>query len=108
MSDRSVRTITEPARETPVFAETDVLVCGGGPAGIGAALAAARTGVRTMLLEKGLCLGGMGTSGMVNRLGPYHDQEKIVTVHGVDGHVVGFSGRMGYSAGRSEGCGVPA
>lgn len=68
----------EPARSVPVLADVDVLVCGGGPAGVGAALAAARAGVRTLLIEKGMCLGGMGTAGMVNRLGPYHDQEKII------------------------------
>ena len=36
--------------ETPVAEETDVLVCGGGPAGFGAAVAAARAGARTLLL----------------------------------------------------------
>jgi ribulose 1,5-bisphosphate synthetase/thiazole synthase len=73
-----MRTVTEPAREVPVLLETDVLVCGGGPAGVGAALAAARTGARTAVLESQLCLGGMATAGMVNRLGPYHDQESII------------------------------
>jgi len=57
--------ILEPARETEVVAETEVLVLGGGPAGIAAATAAARTGARTLLLEKYGFLGGMGTAAMV-------------------------------------------
>ena len=43
----------------------DVIVAGGGPAGIGAAIAAARTGRRTMLIESHGCLGGIWTAGLV-------------------------------------------
>lgn len=56
----------EPARELPVVAEVDVLVAGGGPAGFGAALAAAREGAKTMLLESDNCIGGMATAGMMS------------------------------------------
>ena len=52
--------------ETPVAEEADVLVCGGGPAGFGAAVAAARAGARTLLLEASNCLGGMATAGMMS------------------------------------------
>ena len=72
------QTITEPTREIPVFAEVDIAVCGGGPAGVGAALAAARNGARVLLLENQLCFGGQATSGMMNRLGPYHDQQNMI------------------------------
>lgn len=45
--------------------ETDLLVVGGGPAGIAAALAAKRQGVKVRLIEAHTCLGGMGTAGLV-------------------------------------------
>lgn len=57
--------ITPPQRQLPVFAECDVLVCGAGPAGIAAALAAARNGMKTLLVEKSGCLGGTWTSGLL-------------------------------------------
>lgn len=57
--------VHEPARGTPVFAEVDVLVVGGGPAGLAAAVSAARLGAQTLLLERHGFLGGMGTAGGV-------------------------------------------
>ena len=51
--------------QTPVVKNCDVLVCGGGFAGIAAALAASRQGKRVILLEKQYILGGLGTAGLV-------------------------------------------
>lgn len=51
----------ERSRETPVIADVDVLVAGGGPAGFAAALSSAREGARTMLVERFGYLGGMMT-----------------------------------------------
>ena len=59
------RTLHEPAREIPVHATCDVLVVGGGPAGTAAAIASARLGARTMLLERHNHLGGLSTGGLV-------------------------------------------
>jgi len=58
--------VSEAARRLSVMAEADVLVVGGGPAGVGAALAAGREGARTLLLERHAMLGGMWTAGLVN------------------------------------------
>ena len=55
----------EQANLIPTLARGEVIVCGGGPAGIAAALAAARLGARTILLEQTGCCGGMATSGLV-------------------------------------------
>jgi hypothetical protein len=58
----------EAAREIPVAGRSDVIVVGGGPAGIGAALAAARTGAKTQLIETAGCLGGVWTAGMLTKI----------------------------------------
>jgi hypothetical protein len=62
---RPDKTIIEPARKLPVFAETDVLVVGGGPAGTTAAIAAARLGADVLLVERYNHLGGLSTGGLV-------------------------------------------
>jgi hypothetical protein len=62
----STKTITEPARKIKVFREVDVVVVGGGPGGIGSAIAAARNGAKTVLIERYGHLGGMATGGLVN------------------------------------------
>ena len=49
----------EPARQIPLYGEYEVVVLGGGPAGIAAAVAAARAGRRTLLIERYGFLGGM-------------------------------------------------
>ena len=62
--------ISEPARETKIYGEFDVVVLGGGPAGIAAAAAAARQGAKTIVIERYGFLGGMGTAaGVTNFCG---------------------------------------
>lgn len=57
-------------RKTKIEGEYDIIIVGGGPAGIAAALAASRNGCRTLLVEKYGFLGGMWTAGLIN---PYFD-----------------------------------
>ncbi|NDD01562.1 MAG: FAD-dependent oxidoreductase [Betaproteobacteria bacterium] len=77
---------TEPARQLPVYGSFDVVVVGGGPAGIAASWSAARHGAKVLLIERYGFLGGMGTAGGVtNFAGLYgirqgHMQQ---VVHGV-------------------------
>ena len=54
------------ARELPVYGEYDVVVVGGGMAGVGAALAAAQAGAKTIVVENTSALGGLVTMGVVN------------------------------------------
>lgn len=57
----SESTFHEPSRRTPVVARAEVVVLGGGPAGVAAAYASARSGRKTLLVERYGFLGGMGT-----------------------------------------------
>jgi hypothetical protein len=60
--------ITLPNQEVPIADRVDVLVCGGGVAGIAAAVAAARSGARTLLLERAGFLGGTATGSAMGLL----------------------------------------
>ena len=66
----SPKSIEEPARKIPLYGEYEIVVLGGGPAGIAAAVAAARAGRQTLLVERYGFLGGMGTAaGVTNFCG---------------------------------------
>jgi ribulose 1,5-bisphosphate synthetase/thiazole synthase len=65
--------LLEPTREVPIRWEADVVVCGGGPAGTAAAIAAARRGASVILLERYGCLGGLATGGLVLALPAFED-----------------------------------
>lgn len=64
--------LSEPARAVPFFGEFDVIVLGGGPAGIAAASAAARNGAKVLLTERYGFLGGMGTAAGVSNFCGLH------------------------------------
>ncbi|MCB2034696.1 MAG: FAD-dependent oxidoreductase, partial [Ottowia sp.] len=83
-------TLAEPARQTPLLDEVDVLVLGGGPAGLAAAASAARGGARTLLVERYGFLGGMGTAAGVTNFCGLH-----ANVHGTIRQVVqGVGGEL--------------
>jgi hypothetical protein len=75
----SKRALREDGREIPVAGKSQVLVCGGGPAGIAAALASARSGAETRLLEFAGCLGGVWTAGMLTKILDATDKSGIMS-----------------------------
>jgi hypothetical protein len=79
----SAKTIREAARETKVCRTADVVIVGGGPGGIGAALAAARSGADTVLIERYEHLGGMGTGGLVTIIPDMIDSKGKQVIAGI-------------------------
>ena len=66
-------------KEIPAEDGYDLVVAGGGPGGISAAVCAARLGAKVLLVEAAGCLGGMGTSGLVCAFDPMADGERMLT-----------------------------
>ncbi len=88
----------EPARQLPVFGEFDVVVVGGGPAGLAASTSAAKHGARVLLVERYGFLGGMGTAGGVtNFAGLYgrRNGQMQQVVHGVADDLLARMAAMG-------------
>ena len=83
--------VEEPAREVPILLESDVLVVGGGPSGVAAALSAARMGMKTCLVERYNHLGGLWTGGLVLPLNCTHglsqEAQRTQVIHGISGEI---------------------
>jgi hypothetical protein len=79
----TLKTITESGRQTKVVRECDVVVVGGGPGGIGAAVSAARNGADTVLIERYGYLGGMGTGGLVTIIPNLSDINGVQQIAGI-------------------------
>ncbi len=73
-----MNTYTENTREIPIIADVDVLVCGGGPAGVGAAIRAGRMGADVLIIEALDCLGGIATAGMMSHW-TGHSSSKVLS-----------------------------
>ncbi|MDF2926807.1 MAG: FAD-dependent oxidoreductase [Paenibacillaceae bacterium] len=68
--------------------EADVVVCGGGPAGIAAALAAGRSGAKTLLVERYGFIGGMSTAALVYPWMTFHTAEGKQVIKGIGQEIV--------------------
>ena len=88
----------EPARKTPVWGSYDVVVAGGGVAGIAAALAAARNGAKTALVERQFLLGGLATAGLVTIYLPLCDGMGNQVSFGIAEELLRLSIRYGAEA----------
>jgi hypothetical protein len=89
--------VEEPARSTPVYGEFDVVVAGGGPAGLMAAAAAARTGYSVLLLERYGFLGGAGTAGGLSTFCGLHAKvhgEHRRVIHGLADELLDRLGKL--------------
>jgi hypothetical protein len=65
-SQSNAALLAEPARDLPISDDVDVIVCGAGPAGVTAAITAARSGAKVRLFEVHGCLGGVWTAGLLS------------------------------------------
>ena len=80
-----MKTHTEPAREIPVTRQADVIVVGGGPAGTAAAIASARSGAKTVLVEQFGYLGGTATASLMACINGFRNQVEPDTTQVVRG-----------------------
>ena len=74
-----IDTYREPARDISVIDSYDVIIAGGGPAGIAAAIASGRQGVKTLLLESQGCLGGTWTAGLLSWILDYENKSGLMS-----------------------------
>ncbi len=97
-AQRQVGAVYTEHRETPIVGHYEVVIAGGGPSGFIAALAAARTGAKTLLLERYPFLGGNGTAGLMTCYNGFRNQrppEALQTVKGIPAEYIAELVRLG-------------
>lgn len=82
--------------------DADVVVAGGGPAGINAAIAAGRQGARTVLIERHGFLGGMSTAALVYPWMTFHTEKGIQVIRGIAQEIVDRLSKLGGSPGHQR------
>jgi hypothetical protein len=95
---RSGRNLYRESIETPVVGRYDVVVAGGGPSGVIAAVAAARSGADTLLIERYPFLGGNGTAGLMTCYNGFRNQrppDALQTVKGIPAEYIAELVRLG-------------
>lgn len=91
------RYITEPTKRIPAIGAYDVIVVGGGVAGVSAALAAARNGAKVCLVGKESALGGLATLGLITHYLPLCDGLGHQVVGGIGEELLKLSMRDGFA-----------
>jgi hypothetical protein len=97
--NQSERLYREPARDIPIMEQADVVVCGAGPAGVAAAIAAARSGAKTRLIEVNGCLGGIWTAGLLCWILDMKDKPGLIVeiMSKIKKRKAGYVNQPGYS-----------
>ncbi len=90
--------VTEPERRLHISQSAEVLIVGGGIAGISAAIAAARGGRKVTLIEREYCLGGMATLGLVTIYLPLDDGLGNQVIFGIGEELLRLSIKHGAEA----------
>lgn len=98
-----MESIVEPSREIPIVDSADVVVVGGGPGGIIAAVASARSGAETVLIERNGFLGGTATAGLMTCFNGFRNERPPNHVQTVRGIVQELVDRLS-EAGGACGC----
>src|SRR5499427_7094732 len=95
-------TYREQARDIPITHRADVVVVGGGVAGVSAAIAAARSGADTLLIERYGALGGNLTIGLLEASMSFHDRKGKQLIGGIPDEIVQRLKAAGGSVGHVE------